>query len=164
VLDREPTTRSTSSQSRPVPLSNTLRAINYLDPNANPVRSVHHHHLHPSLAIHTATTFRFAPRTPDDLRWRCGIEGCYNNIDVLNLTNKNLLMVDGEAVARTRLQDRSSSDPWVRLAFKTMVEGSTWSPGTSMCRRTIWGTLFKALTFHKSLSDKHRFHTGPHTH
>ncbi|KAF9642262.1 hypothetical protein BDM02DRAFT_3124723, partial [Thelephora ganbajun] len=31
-------------------------------------------------------------------------------------------MLNGEAVAKLRLQDWSLSDPWVRLAFMTMVE------------------------------------------
>ena len=31
-------------------------------------------------------------------------------------------MLDGETAAKLRLQDWSSSDPWVGLAFKAMVE------------------------------------------
>jgi len=31
-------------------------------------------------------------------------------------------MLDGETVAKLRLQDWSLGDPWVRLAFKAMVE------------------------------------------
>lgn len=68
------------------------------------------------------TTFHFVPRIPDDFHWWCEIEGCYYNIDFLNLTNENLATLDGETAAKLRLQDWSLGDPWVRLAFKTMVE------------------------------------------
>lgn len=67
-------------------------------------------------------SFRFAPRIPDDFHWWCEIENCYHDIDMLNLTVENLAMLDGETAAKLRLQDWSSSDPWVRLAFKAMVE------------------------------------------
>jgi hypothetical protein len=63
-----------------------------------------------------------APRVPDDFHWWCEIEGCHYNIDLLNLTKENLAMLDGETAAKLRLQDWSLSDPWVRLAFKAMVE------------------------------------------
>ena len=68
------------------------------------------------------TAFRFVPRVPDDFHWWCEIEGCHYNIDLLNLTKENLEMLDGEMTAKLRLQDWSLSDPWVRLAFKVMVE------------------------------------------
>jgi hypothetical protein len=66
--------------------------------------------------------FRFAPRVPDDFDWWCDVEGCPYNIDLLNLTRENLMMLDDETVAKLRLQNWSLSDTWVRLAFKTMVE------------------------------------------
>lgn len=68
------------------------------------------------------TAFRFVPRVPDDFHWWCEIEGCHYNIDLLNLTKENLEMLDGGMTAKLRLQDWSLSDPWVRLAFKVMVE------------------------------------------
>ena len=104
-------------------------------------------------------TFRLAPRIPDDFHWWCEIEGCYYNIDFLNLTNKNLAMLDGETVARLRLQDWSLSDPWVRLAFKTMVEDhrgkhlESWGlrciggpSGVCYSRRSPFMTLFLTST------------------
>ena len=76
----------------------------------------------PYIAARVPTTFCFAPRIPDDFHWWCEIEKCQYSIDFLNLTNENLAMLDGETAAKLRLQDWSLSDPWVRLAFKTMVE------------------------------------------
>ncbi|KAF9654361.1 hypothetical protein BDM02DRAFT_3264890 [Thelephora ganbajun] len=76
----------------------------------------------PYVAARVPIVFRLVPRIPDDFHWWCEIEGCYYNIDMLNLTGENLVMLDGETVAKLRLQDWSLSDPWVRLAFKAMVE------------------------------------------
>jgi len=76
----------------------------------------------PYVATRVPMAFRFVPRIPDDFRWWCEIEGCRYKIDLLDLTNENLAMVDGKTAAKLRLQDWSLSDPWVRLAFKVMVE------------------------------------------
>ena len=76
----------------------------------------------PYIAARIPTTFCFAPRPPDDFHWWCEIENCRYNINLLDLTDENLVMLDGETAAKLRLQDWSLSDPWVRLTFKTMVE------------------------------------------
>jgi len=76
----------------------------------------------PYVATRVPMSFRLVPGIPDDFHWWCEIEGCHYNIDFLNLTEENLIMLDGETVAKLRLQDWSLSDPWVRLAFKAMVE------------------------------------------
>jgi len=76
----------------------------------------------PYVAARIPTTFYFVPGIPDDFHWWCEIDKCRYNIDFLNLTNENLAMLDGETATKLRLQDWSLSDPWVRLAFKTMVE------------------------------------------
>lgn len=77
----------------------------------------------PYVAARVPVTFHFAPRVPDDFHWWCEIERCYYKIDLLNLTDENLAMIDGGTAGKLRLQDWSLSDPWVRLAFKMMVEG-----------------------------------------
>ena len=68
-------------------------------------------------------TFYLVPGVPDDFHWQCEIKGCRYSIDLLNLTTENLEMLNGETAAKLRLQDWSLSDPWIRLAFKAMVEG-----------------------------------------
>ena len=76
----------------------------------------------PYVVARVPMTFRVVPRIPDDFHWWCEIERCQYNIDLLNLTNENLIMLDGATAGKLRLQDWSLSDSWVRLAFKAMVE------------------------------------------
>lgn len=76
----------------------------------------------PYIATRVPAVFYIIPRIPDDFHWWCEIKGCYYSIDMLNLTTENLRMLNGETVAKLRLQDWSLSDTWVRLAFKAMVE------------------------------------------
>jgi hypothetical protein len=66
--------------------------------------------------------FQYTPRIPDNFQWWCDVEGCHYNIYLLNLTQEDLAILDGETAAKLRLQDWSLSDPWVQLAFKVMVE------------------------------------------
>ena len=76
----------------------------------------------PYVAMRVPIAFQYTPRVPDNFHWWCDIEGCHYNIYLLNLTRENLGMLDGMTTAKLRLQDWSLSDPWVQLAFKTMVE------------------------------------------
>lgn len=89
---------------------------------SSPERSPSPQPTNPYIAARVPMAFRFAPRVPDDFHWWCDVEGCHYNIDLLNSTRENLAALDGETVAKLRLQDWSLCDPWVRLAFKTMVE------------------------------------------
>ena len=130
VLDRNSVTYLKPSQSRSVNSRSSLEYAsedqlfgNESERGSSPERSPSPPLTNPYVAVRVPMTFRFTPRVPDDFHWWCEIEGCYYNIDMLNLTNENLAVLDGGTAGKLRLQDWSLSDPWVRLAFKTMVEG-----------------------------------------
>ena len=117
-----PQSRSIGSGSSLEYASNDQALDSESDRESSPERSPSPPLTDPYVVARIPIAFRYAPRVPDNFHWWCDIEGCYYSIDLLNLTLENLTALDGETVAKLRLQDWSLSDPWVRLAFKAMVE------------------------------------------